>query len=111
MGYTQFVASEAPKFINKIDRRQTAKQVINGFTGLLYACYYGHLDIVKILLEAEYDVCQNTQVMVPTGKRQYYVFDRLVNAYHAAVLSRSANAPKIIDYITEVAQRDNKVAT
>lgn len=49
--------------------------------------------------------------MVQTGKRQYYVFNRLVNAYHAAVLSRSASAPKIIDYITEVAQKNNAIST
>ena len=46
LGLSEFVIQEYDKYARAVDRRQSHGQIINGFSALLYACYYGHFKLV-----------------------------------------------------------------
>lgn len=57
----EFVKLCYKEFIGKIEKRQTRGSIVNGFTALLYACYYKHIAIIKLLLQLEYDATINAE--------------------------------------------------
>lgn len=97
-------------YLGQIDRRQSRDRIINGFTALLYACFYGHVNLVKLLLEKEFAVIQKDQIKVEISKDKVYIFKELINAYQAVILSKSPNSKQIIDYITDLSRNNEEVA-
>ncbi|CAL6003708.1 Conserved_hypothetical protein [Hexamita inflata] len=126
MGFETFVAQEHEKYTRKIDRRQTRKDIINGFTALMYACYYGHTNIVKLLLEKEFDVEQGIeqgsqgikqedrvcgQIKVDVDRNHIYVVKGYMSCLQAAILSQKKQSSEIIDYISQVAAKNLEIAS
>ncbi|CAL6114848.1 Conserved_hypothetical protein [Hexamita inflata] len=90
-GDVEFVRLCQKEFNNKIEKRQTRGKIINGFTALSYACFYRHFELIKMLLQDEYDAVVNAepqQILVTQSQSDYqFVFKNRCNFMQAAILS------------------------
>lgn len=99
--------TEKTRFLNVVDDRLTdfSRNVISGFTGLMYACYFDSYDVFQLLFEYEYRRTSVFEVNVhatANTKTSRFVLPIESNVLMLALLRSSRNCLRVIlDKIAE----------
>lgn len=89
-----------------IDVDKPNETIIKGFTALHYGCYYGHMDVVKLLLPHEIAVCTEKEVAIPSPGFSAQAKYRLLGGSTCIGIALLRGKGDVVKYIMEYLQQN-----